>query len=119
MNELVIQICFVVSGMVTGCTHAEVTTDNPYLTSGDLSTVYVHDAPRCIEKPRRVYYTPPIKIVPRHRHHPRSVLRYKHKVKVVRPRPYKPRAKVKIKKSHPRPKAKPKHKRKKKNKRNY
>jgi hypothetical protein len=119
MNELVVQICFVVSGVVTGCTHAEVSTNNPYLTSQDLSTVYVHDAPRCIEPPRRVYYTPTIKVTPRHRHYPRVVHRHKHKTKVLRKRPYRSKVKVKVKKKRHRPKKNLKQKRKKNNKRNH
>ncbi len=45
MHEIIIQICFVVAGVVTGCTDGVAQTDNLYLSSQDLSPVYVYDVP--------------------------------------------------------------------------
>ena len=62
MHEIIIQICFVVAGVVTGCTDGAVQTDNPYLSSQDISPVYVYDAPQCISNHYRTSYTPPVPV---------------------------------------------------------
>ena len=94
MHEIVIQICFVVAGMVTGCTDGVVQTNSPYLSSQDFSPVYVHGAPRCVSKHYRTSYVAPVIVRPRpqrraavvnrrHRHHHtkpkvKAVHRYHH-----------------------------------------
>ena len=62
MHEIIIQICFVVAGVVTGCTDGAVQTDNPYLSSQDISPVYVYDAPQCISNHYRTSYTPSVTV---------------------------------------------------------
>ena len=71
MYEIVIQICFVVAGMVTGCTDGYVTTSDPYLSQQELSPVYIYDAPKIVIKHYRTYNYPSIRITPR----PRQVRR--------------------------------------------
>jgi hypothetical protein len=90
MYEIVIQICFVVAGMVTGCTDGYITTSDPYLSQQELSPVYIYDAPKIVVKHYRTYNYPSIRITPRprtrvrihprhHHHHPKPKV-------VVKPR---------------------------------
>ena len=62
MHEIIIQICFVVAGVVTGCTDGAVQTDNSYLSSQDISPVYVYDAPQCVSNHYRTRYTPSVTV---------------------------------------------------------
>ena len=64
MHELIVQICFVVAGVVTGCTDGHVRTDNPYLTSRDVTPVYVYDAPHCVSNHYHTTHTPSVKFGP-------------------------------------------------------
>ena len=64
MHELIVQICFVVAGVVTGCTDGHVRTDDPYLTSRDVSPVYVYDAPQCVSNHYHTSHTPSIRVGP-------------------------------------------------------
>ena len=92
MYELIIQICFVTAGMVTGCTDGYIATDNPYLSKQDLSPVYIYNAPKVVTRHYHTHNYPLIRISPRpthrvrvhprhHRHHPKPkvVVRPKHK----------------------------------------
>ena len=112
MHELLIQICFVTAGLVTGCTDGYITTNDPYMTSQDLSPVYVHNAPQCVERHYESYYRPNITVYPRratktrviHRHHHhnnrnvRVIHRHHHhnnrNVKVIHRHRHKPKTKV-------------------------
>tara|TARA_R110000824_G_scaffold357202_1_gene544585 strand:- start:191 stop:583 length:393 start_codon:yes stop_codon:yes gene_type:complete len=60
MYEIIIQICFVVSGVVAGCTDGFITTNDPHLLEKDLSPVYIYDAPETVT---RHYHTPGYQVV--------------------------------------------------------
>jgi len=62
MHELIIQICFVVAGVVTGCTDGHIQTSDPYLTSQEVSPVYVYDAPQCVSNHYHRSHTPSITV---------------------------------------------------------
>jgi len=64
MHEIMIQICFVVAGVVTGCTDGYVETNNPHLTSQDMAPVYVYDAPQCVSNHYHTSHTPAIRVGP-------------------------------------------------------
>jgi len=64
MHELIIQICFVVAGVVTGCTDGHIRTSDPYLTSQDVSPVYIYDAPRCVSNHYHTSHTPTLRVGP-------------------------------------------------------
>jgi len=64
MHELIIQICFVVAGVVTGCTDGHIRTSDPYLTSQDMSPVYVYDAPQCVSNHYHTSHTPSVTVGP-------------------------------------------------------
>ena len=123
MHEIIIQICFVVAGMVTGCTDGHIRTDNPYLSNQDFSPVYIYDAPRVVSNFYRWHDSTSItlavrprhrvRMVPRHHHHKPNIVvvrpnKHRHsKQKVVIPpnlykvkKPNKPKVIIKHKKKH-------------------
>ena len=125
MHEIIIQICFVVAGMVTGCTDGFITTDNPYLSKQDLSPVYIYNAPKVVaDHYHRTYKYPSVhkhprphvrlRARPRHYHHhvkPKVMIRpghksYNHKKSHKKPKIVIPPNLYKVDK-HKKPKVKP------------
>ena len=89
MYEIIIQICFVATGIITGCTDGYMTTDDPYLylAESKVSPVYIYNAPKIITNHYHTHGYPMVsphshyrvRVKPRHHH-------VKQKIK-VRPKP--------------------------------
>jgi len=94
MHEVIIQVCFVMAGLVNACTTGVVYTDHPTLVEQVAPVVYVESAPRQVISHyslfsvpipviqyRRSYNTRGIYIHPRHqRRHVHRQYRHHHKV---------------------------------------
>ncbi len=94
MHEVIIQVCFVMAGLVNACTTGVVYTDHPTLVEEVAPVVYVENAPRQVISHyslfsvpipviqyRRSYNTRGIYIHPRHqRRHVHRQYRHHHKV---------------------------------------
>jgi len=94
MHEVIIQVCFVMAGLVNACTTGVVYTDHPTLVEEVAPVVYVENAPRQVisyyslfsvpipvVQYRRSYRTRGIYIHPRHqRRHVHRQYRHHHKV---------------------------------------
>ena len=48
MYEVIIQVCYVLAGVVVGCTQGSVHTDNPQLVEQVAPVVYLYDAPSLV-----------------------------------------------------------------------
>jgi hypothetical protein len=48
MYEAIIQVCYVLAGIVVGCTNGSVHTDNPQLVEQVAPVVYLYDAPSLV-----------------------------------------------------------------------
>ena len=93
MHEVIIQVCFVMAGLVNACTTGVVYTDHPTLVEQVAPVVYVESAPRQVISHyslfsvpipviqyRRSYNTRGIYILPRHqRRHIHRQYRHHHK----------------------------------------
>ena len=114
MHEVIIQVCFVMAGLVNACTTGVVYTDHPTLVEEVAPVVYVENAPRQVISHyslfsvpipviqyRRSYNTRGIYIHPRHqRRHVHRQYRHHHKAHKKSVYHKHPRHKHKVKHKH-------------------
>jgi len=130
MYEAIIQVCYVLAGIVVGCTNGSVHTDNPQLVEQVAPIVYLYDAPSLVlnyyrTRPNFVVYDYPVyrpqtvyRTRGHHHHRKHTTHHYGHKKHSVYHRSHKKatvhgpvRKKVTVHNPHPQPKkAKVKHK---------